>query len=430
MIPIMSAIEHVSSWYAATANDGRRRPALQESVQADVCVIGAGYTGVSAALHLAERGYRVVVLESGRVGWGASGRNGGEMFVGQRKPQHELEKAYGRELARRLWALGLEAVALVCGRIAQHRIDCDLRAGNLVVAAKPSHMRDLLRNRDKLAQNYDYGKIELLDREQTAALIGSQRYHGGALDQGSYHLHPLNLCQGLAAAAEAGGARIFEQSAVRGYTRAQPALVGTDHGEVRADYVVLACNGYLGDLEPRIAGHALPVNNFIVATEPLGERGARAILARDIAVSDTKFVVNYWHMSSDYRLLFGGGENYSPRFPADIRAFVRPYLEKVYPQLAGIRLDYGWGGTLAVTLKRLPHFGRLAPNVFFAQGYSGQGVALANLAGKLIADALAGTAEQFDIMASLPTPAFPGGVWLRHPALVLGMLYYALLDRL
>lgn len=426
----MSALEHVSSWYAATANSDRRRPALQESMQADVCVIGAGYTGISAALHLAERGYRVVVLEAARIGWGASGRNGGEMFVGQRKPQQELERMLGADKARQLWTLGLEAVALVCERIERHRIECDLKPGILIAAAKHAHVRDLRRNHEHLAAHYGYDRIQLLDQDETAALIGTHRYHGGALDQGSYHLHPLNLCLGLAAAAEAAGARFFEQSAVRSYTRDQPALVRTDQGEVRAEYVVLACDGYLGNLEPRIAGHALPINNFIVATEPLGERGARAILARDIAVSDTKFVVNYWHMSSDQRLLFGGGENYSPRFPRDIRAFVRPHVEKVYPQLAGIRLDYGWGGTLSVTLKRLPHFGRLAPNVFFAQGYSGQGVALANLAGRLIAEALAGTAERFDVMASLPTPAFPGGVWLRYPALVLGMLYYALLDRL
>ena len=423
-------LEHAPSWYSATANDNRPRPVLQESVRADVCVIGAGYTGVSAALHLAERGYRVVVLESARIGWGASGRNGGEMFVGQRKPQLELERMFGAERARLLWMLGLEAVDIVCERVARHRIQCDLTPGVVVAAAKPSHMLDLKRNRELIADRYGYQPMELLDRDQTTALIGTSRYHGSTLDQGSYHLHPLNLCLGMAAAAENAGARFFEQSAVRGYTREQPAVIRTDQGEVQADYVVLACNGYLGNLEPRIAGHALPINNFIVATEPLGESGARAILARDISVSDTKFVVNYWHMSSDHRLLFGGGENYSPNFPRDIRAFVRPHLEKIYPQLAGIRLDYGWGGTLAVTLKRLPHFGRLAPNVFFAQGYSGQGVALANLAGKLIAEALAGSAERFDVMASLPTPAFPGGVWLRYPALVLGMLYYALLDRL
>lgn len=423
-------LEHVESWYAATANSNRRRPALQESLRADVCVIGAGFTGLSAALHLAERGYQVVVLEAARIGWGASGRNGGEMFVGQRRPQHDLERMFGKEKARQLWALGLEAVALVCERIERHRIECDLKPGILIAAAKPSHVKDLRRNQENLAMHYAYERIRLLDRDETAGLIGTHRYHGGALDQGGYHLHPLNLCLGLAAAAEAAGARCFEQSAVRSYSRTEPAVVRTDQGEVRADYVVLACNGYLGNLETRIAGHALPINNFIAATEPLGAVGARAILARDIAVSDTKFVVNYWHMSSDQRLLFGGGENYSPNFPRDIRAFVRPYLERVYPQLAGIRLDYGWGGALSITLKRLPHLGRLAPNVFFAQGYSGQGVALANLAGKLIAEALGGSAERFDVMAGLPTPPFPGGVWLRYPALVLGMLYYALLDRL
>lgn len=423
-------LDHAGSWYAATAIGDHPRPVLRESLRADVCVIGAGYTGISAALHLAERGYQVVVLEAARVGWGASGRNGGEMFVGQRKPQHELEQMFGAVRARQLWDLGLEAVELVRERVSRHGIACDLKPGNLQVAAKRSHVADLRRNRDHLAQRYGYEKIELFDKDVTAALIGTGRYHGGALDQGSYHLHPLNLCLGMAAAAESAGARIFERSAVRSYTRVQPSLVRTDAGEVRAEFIVLACNAYLGNLEPRIAGHALPINNFIVATEPLGESGARAILARDIAVSDTKFVVYYWHMSPDHRLLFGGGETYSPRFPADIRAFVRPHLTKVYPQLAGVLLEYGWGGALSVTMNRLPHFGRLPPNVFFAQGYSGQGVALANLAGKLIAEALAGTAERFDVMASLPTPGFPGGVLLRYPALVLGMLWYAMLDRL
>jgi gamma-glutamylputrescine oxidase len=421
---------HVASWYAATARDRRVRPPLAESVRADVCVVGAGYTGVSAALHLAERGYRVVVLEGARVGWGASGRNGGEMFVGQRKPQHELERMYGPDRARRLWELGLEAVQLVCDRVARHGIACDLKPGNLQVAAKQSHVRDLRRNQENLSVRYAYDRIALLDREETEALIGTHRYFGGALDMGSYHLHPLDLCHGMASAAESAGARIFEQSRVRGYTHSLPSLVRTDTGEVRAEFIVLACDGYLGNLEPRIAGHAMPINNFMVATEPLGEAGGRAILARDIAVSDSKFVVNYWHLSPDHRLLFGGGENYSSRFPDDIRAFVRPFLLKVYPQLAGVLLEYGWGGALAVTWKRLPHFGRLPPNVFFAQGYSGQGVALAHLAGKLIAEALAGTAERFDIMAALPTPAFPGGVRFRHPLLVLGMLWYALLDRL
>lgn len=426
----MNSLEHVPSWYTATAIGAQPRPRLQESLRADVCVIGAGYTGVSAALHLAERGYKVIVLETARIGWGASGRNGGELFIGQRKHQHELEARFGAERARQLWELGLEAVDVVCERVRRHAIHCDLKPGVVVAAAKRSHVPDLRRNLEHLAGRYGYTRLEYLDAERTAALIGTHRYHGAVLDTGSYHLHPLNLCLGMAAAAEAAGALFFEQSAVRSYTRQSPAVVRTDAGEVRADHIVLACNGYLERLEPRIAGHALPINNYIAVTESLGEAGARAILARDISVSDTKFVVYYWRMTADQRLLFGGGENYSPRFPADISAFVRPHLEKVYPQLRGVRLDHAWGGTLAVTMKRLPHFGRLAPNVFFAQGYSGQGVALANLAGKLIAEAVAGTAERFDVMASIPAPAFPGGVWLRYPALVLGMLWYAMLDRL
>lgn len=422
--------EHVSSWYAATAKGALPRPMLQGAARADVCVIGAGYTGVSAALHLAERGYAVIVLEAARIGWGASGRNGGEMFVGQRRSQPELERMFGRDTAARLWELGVEAVELVRERVARHGIECDLRPGIAVAAAKPSHVADLRRTRDHLADRHGYGRMELLDAETTAALIGTRRYHGALLDHGCFHLHPLNLCLGLAAAAEAAGARIFERSAVLEYTRERPARVRTAGGEVQAEHVVLACDGYLGRLEPRIAAHAMPINNFIVATEPLGEARARSVLARDVAVADTKFVVNYWRLTPDHRLLFGGGENYSPRFPRDIRAFVRPHLERVYPQLAGVRLDYGWGGAVGITMKRLPHFGRLPPNVFFAHGYSGQGVALANLAGRLIAEAVAGTAERFDVMASLPAPRFPGGVLLRYPALVLGMLWYALLDRL
>jgi gamma-glutamylputrescine oxidase len=418
------------SWYAATAHAAPPRPALCGSRQADVCVIGGGYTGLSAALHLAGRGYRVVLLEAEQVGWGASGRNGGEVLTGQRRTQYELAAWFGAETARRLWDFGLEAVALVRELVASHGIDCDLKPGLLHLAAKPRHVDELRRSVDLLRGDYGYQAIRLLDRAECAAQVGSGRYHGGTLDLGAFHVHPLNLALGVARAAEAAGVRIHEQSRAIGYSGSDPAVVRTAQGEVRAAFVVLACDGYLGRLEPRIASHILPINNFMLATEPLAESAARALLPGDHAVSDSKFVVYYWRLSSDRRLLFGGGENYSPRFPADIRAFVRRHMLKVYPQFAGLRIDYGWGGTLAVTLRRLPHFGRLEPNVFFAQGYSGQGVALAHLAGKLIAEAVAGTAERFDVMAGLPTPRFPGGTLLRHPAAVLGMLYYALLDRL
>ena len=422
--------EHVGSYYAASANSRAARPRLDGAVDADVCVIGAGFTGLSAALHLAERGYQVVLLEAARVGWGASGRNGGELFNGQRKSQDDLEKMLGVDRARQLWQLGLDAVELVRSRVRNHGIACDLKTGLATVAAKPAHARWLSTYADKLRTDYGYENMRYLDRDETVALINTDRYHGAVIDSGGSHLHPLNLCLGLAGAAEAAGSRIFEQSAATSMSHSSPAIVRTANGQVTAKFVVLACNGYLGGLEPRIAGKTMPINNFMLATEPLPETAARAILSQDVGVSDTKFVVNYWRLSADRRLLFGGGENYSPRFPADIRAFVRRFLLRIYPRLDGLRIDYGWGGTLAITMKRLPHFGRLEPNVFFAQGYSGQGVALANLAGQLIAEALSGTAERFDVMAKLPVPSFPGGTLLRYPGMVLGMFYYSMLDHL
>lgn len=423
-------LDHVESYYAATANSNRPYPQLRDSLRADVCVIGAGYTGLSSALHLAERGYQVVLLEGARVGWGASGRNGGELYNGQRKSQDELEKLRGREQARRLWDFGLEAVALVRDRVLRHNIACDLKPGIIVAAAKPSHAVLLRRRADKLRDEYGYDKVQFLDRDETRYMLGTNRYFAGDLDTGCYHLHPLNLALGLAGAATRAGAQIFEQSRVTAYSRSDPAIVRTEGGEVNARFVVLACDAYLDRLEPRIASTMMPINNFMLATEPLSEVAARTLLPEDIAASDTKFVVNYWRLSADRRLLFGGGENYSPKYPSDIRRFVRRFMLRVYPKLAGVRIDYGWGGPVAITMKRLPHFGRLEPNVFFAQGYSGQGIALANFAGKLIAEAVSGTAERFDVMAGLPAPAFPGGTLLRYPALVLGMLYYSLLDKL
>lgn len=422
--------EHVGSYYAATANSDRRHPALQGSVTADVCIIGGGFTGVSSALHLAERGYRVVLLEAARIGWGASGRNGGELFNGQRRSQEDLERWFGPGRARWFWDLGLEAVDLVTGRVRQHGIKCDLKQGIITVAAKPSHLDGIREKIQRLHDIYGYDKARFVDADETARMVGTDRYPGAELDLGCWHLHPLNFVQGMAEAAQAAGAVIHEQSTVTGISKSEPAVVTTDSGRVTAKYVVIACNGYLGGLEPRIAARAMPINNFMLATEPLDETLAKALIPDEVAVCDTKFVVNYWRLSGDRRLLFGGGETYSPSFPKDIRGFVRRYMLRVYPHLDKLRIDYGWGGTLAITLKRLPHFGRLKPNIVFVQGYSGQGVAMANLAGKLVAEVISGTAERFDVLAQLPIPAFPGGTLLRYPAMVLGMLYYSLLDRL
>jgi gamma-glutamylputrescine oxidase len=419
---------HPDSYYTATANRSLDFPRLQGDAQADACVIGGGYTGLSSAIHLAERGYSVVLLEAERVGWGASGRNGGHCSIGQRQPQDELEGLVGREEARRLWALGVESVATVRELIERFGIECDLKDGCLQVAAKRSDAAWYRRYEDFMRSGYGFD-MRYLEGDDLVRLAGTDKFVGGLVEYASAHLHPLNYALGLAAAADGLGVRIFEQSRVEGYDRSRPTRVRTAGGCISADHVVLACNGYLGKLEPRVAGKIMPLNNFIIATEPLAPEAQRQTNPRDLCVYDAKFVVNYWKLSADGRLLFGGGENYTRRFPSDIRSFVRKRMLPIYPQLADTRIDYGWGGTLAVTMNRMPCFGRLEPDVYYALGFSGHGVQIGTLAGKLIAEAVAGTAERFDVMARLPSPAFPGGTLLRWPGLVLGMLYHALRDR-
>ncbi len=426
----MNRSPHPESYYAATALGAVEHPSLTGELDCEVCVIGGGFTGLSAALHLAERGYDVVLLEARRIGWGASGRNGGQLGSGQRQSQSELERLVGAERARALWDLAEEAKATVKQRIRRHNIPCDLKSGSLRVAFKPGDAASLAAQAEDLRARYDYPHIRAVPRDEVAAMLGTGIYHGGSLDSDAGHLHPLNYAFGLARAAQQAGARIFEDSPVtRLENGARPSLK-TSQGRVRAQYLVLACNGYLEGLEPRIAGKIMPINNYILATEPLGETRAREIIRDDVAVSDTKFVIDYYRLSADKRLLFGGGETYRRAFPADIRGFVRKTMLRVYPQLSETRIDYAWGGTLAITLNRLPSFGRLGPGLFYAQGFSGHGVALTSLAGKLIAEAVAGSAERFDVFARLPQPSFPGGTLLRWPGLVAGMLYYTLRDKL
>ncbi len=420
---------HPPSYYAATANDHTPPAPLAGDEEADVCVVGAGYTGLSAALHLAERGYSVVVLEAERIGWGASGRNGGQLGVGQRKDQRSLEEMLGREWARRLWDLGLESNALVKDLIARHGIDCDLKPGLLHAGWKRGDANWLKEEVEHLTKDYGYSAMRYVPRDEMREMVATDCYHGGILEEGGAHLHPLNYALGLARAAREKSVRIHEESRVVEVTQTDPATVRTTGGTVRAKHVVLACNGYLGKLEPRVAGTIMPINNFILATEPLGAR-ARELIRDDVCVQDTKFVIDYYRLSADGRLLFGGGESYSPKFPDDIASFVKKPMLRVFPQLKDARIDYAWGGTLAITMTRLPNFGRLAPNVIFAHGYSGQGINIATLGGKLIAEAVAGQAERFDVMAKLKTPKFPGGTWLRYPGLVAGMIFYALKDRL
>ncbi len=418
------------SWYAAVTPPLPPQPPLAGDTVADVCVVGAGYTGLSAALHLAERGFRVVVLEAERAGWGASGRNGGQIGTGPRRDEAAIAAEYGVDTARDLFGLAEAAKVLVRDLVTRYGIDCDLRTGQVLAAAKPRDVAALHDRAARLARDYGYGLMEPLDARATGALTGSPRYHGGVLDLGALHLQPLAYARGLARAALAACATLHEQSRVTALAPGAPATVHTAAGTVRAQHVVVATNGYLGGLVPRLAPYIMPINNFLVATAPLAADLVPAILPRGTCAHDTLFVLNYFRRSADGRLVFGGGENYRARFPADIRGFVRPYLERVFPQLAGVALEHAWGGTLAITMSRLPHVGRLSPSVYFAHGYSGHGVATATLAGQLIAEALAGTAGRFDVLARVPARRFPGGRLLRWPGMVLGMLYYALRDRL
>ena len=421
---------HPESYYAATANPVEPFDALAGDTDCDVCVVGGGFTGLSAALELAERGLDVVLLEAHRAGWGASGRNGGQAGSGQRRDQDWLERALGREDAHRLWDIAEQSKALVKARVARHAIACDLKPGILHVNHKRGYVAETHAYVEKLRSDYGYAEIRAVSDAEAREMLGGAPYYGGSLDMGAAHLHPLNFALGLADAARAAGARIFERSPVVRFQAGDPASVHTAAGAVRARFVILACNGYLDGLSPRIAARVMPINNFVIATEPLGEARAREIIRDDVAVTDSKFVINYFRLSADGRLLFGGGETYSYNFPKDIKAFVRPYMLRVYPQLADVAIDYGWGGTLGITLNRMPCFARLAPNVLSAGGYSGHGVALATLAGQILAEAVEGTMSRFDVIARIPTRAFPGGARLRGPLLVLAMLWYGLRDRL
>ncbi len=418
------------SYYVATADGMHEYPAVMGARRADVCIIGGGFTGLSAALNLAEQGMDVVLLEAERIGYGASGRCGGLIGSGQRKDVLETEQLFGYERSRQLWDFAEAAKTEIRSRVAQHDIHCDLQQGQLVGIHKKRYIGWAGRMSDVLADRYDYPHTHALGRDEVRAMVATDGFVEGFYDSEAATLHPLNYTLGLARAARAAGATIFERSRVTSYTRSDPATVTMAGGSVDAKFIVVACNGYLGKLEPRVAGKIMPINNFMIATEPLGEERARQLIDGRFGVHDTRFVVDYFRLSDDHRLLFGGGENYRRGFPRDIAMFVRPYMLRLFPQLADVRIEFAWGGTLCVTVNRLPHVGRLSPNLYFAQGYSGHGISIANFAGKVIAEAITGTAGRFDVFAGLPVHTFPGGTLLRYPGMVLGMLYYSLKDRL
>ncbi len=418
------------SYYAATATGFYDYLELEGRIRADVCVIGGGFTGLSAALSLAEQGADVVLLEAERVGFGASGRNGGLVGSGQRRDVLEIEAQLGYERSRVLWDLAEAAKQEIRERVLNHGIRCDLQKGQLVGVHKKRYLGWAAELAATLEDRYDYPHTRVIGREEVRDFVATDDFLEAWFDAEAMTLHPLNYLLGIASAARDAGVRIYERSRVTGYSRDKPATVDTARGSVIADAIVLGLNGYLGQLEPRLADKIMPINNFIVVTEPLGERRAQTLISGRFGVHDTRFVVDYFRLTDDHRLLFGGGENYRSGFPRDIAGFVRPYMLRIFPQLDDVAIDYAWGGTLAVTVNRLPHVGRLEPNLFFAQGFSGHGIATANFAGKLIAEAIAGNNSRFEQFANLPIRTFPGGTLLRYPGMVLGMLYYSLRDRL
>lgn len=422
------------SYYEASVTRPPDAAALAGRATADVCVVGGGYAGLSAALELAARGYAVALLEAHRVGWGASGRNGGQVIVGFGFAGEEaIEVQLPRADARRAWDISVEGLRLLQERIATHRIECDYVAGHLYLAVNPRKARALEHKVAQVARDYDY-PMQLIPPASIGDWIASPRFCAGAFDPHAGHLHPLKYCLGLAAAARQSGVRIFEHSPVTALVRGVKPVVRTAEGEVVCDFVVLAGNVYLdqyGDaVAPEIMRRIMPVGTYIVATEPMGRERADALIRQRAAVCDTNLVLDYFRLSADHRLLFGGGESYTTATPRNLAGRMRRRMLAVFPQLADLQVSHAWGGFVDITLNQAPDFGRLGDNIYYLQGFSGHGLALTGMAGRLAAEAIAGQAERFDLLARLKHHAFPGGERLRMPALVLGMFYYRLRDLL
>lgn len=407
-----------------------QRGSLRGDVHADVCVIGGGIAGCSAALHLAARGYEVVLLEARFVGYGASGRSGGQTIFGLAVSQKALVAQIGAADARRLFDLSIEALDITQALVREHSIECDYRPNHVHVATKARHLQELRDWNRELHDEYGYQSVRLLDRAELQAHVRSERYLGGLIDSRSGHLHPLKYTQGLARAAEAAGARIFENTQALSYADGAEVRIRTAQGGVRCRQLVLCGNAYLGPLAPALARRILGVGTYIIATEPLDPARALSLLPSNAAVADVNWILDYFRLSADHRILFGGRVSYSALEPKRLAESMRRRMARVFPQIADVKVEYTWGGYLDITRSRAPDFGRLAPNVFYLQGFSGHGMSLTGLAGQLVAEAVAGTAERFDVFARLPHRDFPGGRWLRRPSLVLAMLYFRIRDLL
>jgi gamma-glutamylputrescine oxidase len=424
----MSILQHTGSYYADSANNKTPYSKLEASIDADVCVIGGGYSGLSSALHLQEQGFKVVLLEAGRIGWGASGRNGGQLINSYSRDIDHIRHRFGDEAGDMLASMAFEGNAIIRQRIKQYNIDCDLKDGSFFAANTVKQLKGFEQTK-ALWQGIGHQQLSMVDADEVGNIVNTERYCGGLLDMSGGHIHPLNLALGEAEAFVALGGQIFEQSQVIDVVRS-PLQIKTAHGEVSSQYAVVAGNAYLGGLIPELASKSMPCGTQIIATEPLTDKQAKALIPNDYCVEDGDYLLDYFRLSADNRLIYGGGVNYGGGDPTDIQRKILPKLQKTFPQLGDIKIDYSWGGDFLLTLSRLPQLGRLNNNIYYCQGYSGHGVTTTHLAGKLIAEALSGDAKRFDAFANLPHYPFPGGRLLRTPLTAAAATYYSLRDRL
>ncbi|WP_330629474.1 FAD-binding oxidoreductase (plasmid) [Thioclava litoralis] len=421
---------HTGSYYAASANPAPLRPQLEGAQEADVCVVGAGFSGLSTALHLAEKGYQVTVVEGARIGWGASGRNGGQIVNGLNASLQKIGKSYGQDTARFVAGLVTEGGKIIRERVSTYGIQCDLKDGNVFAAFNDMHMREL-EEKKQLWESYGLCDQRMLTKAEIREHAATDLYVGGMIDPTGGHMHPLNLCLGEAAAIEANGGTIYEMSPVVSVdTQAARPVIKTEKGQITSRILVLCGNAYLGHVVPDLENRVMPVSTQVMATEPLGEDRARALMPADTCIEDVRYILDYYRMSADKRLLFGGGTVYGGTDPKDIKAKLWGNMMKVFPQLSDVKIDYAWSGNFALSFSRVPQMGRLGNATYYAHGYSGHGVTGSHTFGRILSEAIDGDASRFDVFAKLRWIPFPGGRTFRVPYSVIGSWYYELRDRL
>lgn len=425
----MSELQHPPSYYAASANPSPPRPALKEHIETDICIIGAGYTGLSTGIALAERGYRICILEAAQIGFGASGRNGGQIVNSYSRDLDSIERQVSQTAAQIIGNAAFEGARIIRQRIHKYKIDCNLKDGGIFAAITDKQMKHL-EAQAQLWARYGYTDIELLDQQGIRKNIASERYRGGMLDKTGGHVHPLNLALGEAQAVEQLNGVIYENSPVTKITRTTKPIAYTESGSVTANFLVIAGNAYLGGLIPELAAQSMPCGTQMIATEPLNEEIAQQLLPQNYCVEDCNYLLDYYRLSQDRRLLYGGGVAYGAKAPQSIENFIRPKLSKTFPQLKSIRFDYAWTGNFLMTLSRLPQIGRLTPHIYYSQGCSGHGVTYTHLAGEVLAEAISGQAERLDAFGQLPHYPFPGGQHFAAPLSAIGAMYYSLRDKL